>query len=79
MSSWSDALAVFVVRPRCPHCGCLAYISIRSMPTESDGSKTMRVVCKRCSGRYLIVSEVAEPDEMSDCLPCFGNIDTLTP
>jgi len=54
---WCTAAICFVVRPACPSCGSEAYIAIRSMPRESDGSRTLRVVCKKCSTRYLIVSE----------------------
>ena len=73
VSSWSDCPAVFVKIPRCPHphCGHHGHIAIRSMPRESDGSKTKRVVCKRCSGRYLIVSEPSE--ESFDSLPDYGS------
>ena len=71
MTTWLDATAVFVKVPRCPKCGGREYITIRSMARESDGSKTKRCVCKRCSGRFLIVSE--ESDE--EFLPDFGGSD----
>jgi transcriptional regulator NrdR family protein len=70
MTTWLDAVPVFVTIPRCPFCGSRERILIRSMPTETDGSKTKRCVCKRCSRRYLIVSEDSE-----DSLPIFGDSD----
>lgn len=77
MSSWTDCKIVFVIRPCCPHCGHERHLTIRSMPRESDGSKTLRCVCTRCSGRYLIVTEVGEPDEDFEPLPDFGKHPTL--
>ena len=72
VTSWSDCPAVSIPIPRCPHCGHHGHISIRSMPTEGDGSKTLRVVCRRCSGRYLIVSEPDEAESF-DSLPSYGS------
>ncbi len=72
VSTWLDCPAVFVPIPRCAHCGHHGHIAIRSMPTESDGSKTLRVVCKRCSGRYLIVSEPADEEDSFTDLPRYG-------
>jgi hypothetical protein len=66
MSGWSDCSIVFVVRPVCPSCGHPRYIGIRSMPSEQDGSKTLRAVCKRCSSRFLIVSELPDLPEYGD-------------
>ncbi len=71
MTTWNDTPICFVTRASCPACGCCQYIAIRSMPRESDGSKTLRVVCRRCSGRFLIVSE--PPEENFARLPEFGN------
>lgn len=59
--SWSDAPAVFVVAPACPTCGNRQWRSIRS-EDNGDGSKTLRVVCRRCSARFKIVTEPGLPD-----------------
>ncbi len=75
MSTWLEAPPVFVTIPRCPHCGHRGHISIRSMPSESDGSKTLRCVCKRCSQRYLIVSELDEEESFAP-LPSYGTHDS---
>ena len=78
MTTWNDAPMVFVRRPSCPRCHHEQYISVRSMPRESDGSKTLRAVCARCSGRYLIVSEPGGEEEFSEPLPSYGRGHTIT-
>lgn len=59
---WSTAPICFVTRPCCPMCGHERRIVIRSMAKENDDSRTQRVICRRCSSRYLIVSEKAGED-----------------
>jgi len=66
MSGWTDAPMIFIPRACCPSCGHTRYIAIRSMPPEFDGSRTLRAVCKRCSERFLIVTELGD-------LPSYGS------
>ncbi len=68
MSSWSDAEIVFVQAIACPYCQALRPIVVRSSPIESDGSRTRRCICRRCSRRFVVV---VEPPEGT--LPSFGN------
>jgi len=77
-TTWSTVPTVFVVRPACPFCGCERYVAVRSMATESDGSKTLRCVCRRCSGRFLVVTEPGEREEFSDDVPENGKTSTST-
>lgn len=69
---WEDALIVEVVRPACPSCGCERYVPIRGW-SSSDGSRTSRRICRRCSEPYVVISE---PPEM--ILPEFGKRDLDT-
>lgn len=55
VSPWSDAPIVEVTLPSCPACGALAYVPI-SGKKDSDGGRTSRRVCKRCSERYIVLT-----------------------
>ena len=68
-ASWTNCPMVFIPRVVCPRCNHDRWISIRSMPSE-DASKTRRVVCRRCSSRFLIIEEGVA--DFIDALPEVG-------
>jgi len=55
MGDWDTAPIVEVELPCCPKCGETDYIRIRGWK-DADGGRTSRRVCKRCSGRYVVLS-----------------------
>ena len=55
-SSWNNAPFVFIPAITCPN-GHRDYFVIKVFPTESDGSKTRRCICRKCSQRFVVVVE----------------------
>ncbi len=71
MTTWNEAPMIFVPIVQCPRCKHQGHITVRSMPVESDGSRAKRCVCRRCSMRFVVVSEPDE-SEFLEALPKFG-------
>jgi len=55
---WDSVPIVFILprpRARCPNCSSTDMQIIRVMPRESDGSKSRRCVCNKCSRPCVVV------------------------
>ena len=56
-SIWDQCAIIEVVRPCCPQCRCESYIPIKGRE-DSDGVRTSRRICERCSVPYVVISEL---------------------
>jgi transcriptional regulator NrdR family protein len=59
-STWHETPVQYLPVPRCPFCGHLDRILIRSTD-QGDGSQERRYICQGCSQRYRIVADPSLP------------------
>jgi hypothetical protein len=66
-TDWASApvVAIPVVVPACPSCGCVSFIHWRST-SNGDNSRTELAVCKECSLPFKIVREYVSVDHFPD-------------